>query len=143
MRSEQFSEAWDEFFAAVRRARGRAAQAHTGGALTLAQYQLLAAFDREEELAVGEVALRGGVATPTATRMLSALERDGIVERHASEVDRRSVLVRLTPGGRRLLEAKREVVLGKQRAIFDSLSSEERAQAVSILNRLAIAMEDL
>jgi len=143
MDPERFSEAWDEFFAAVRRARGRAAQAQRPGALTLAQYQLLAVFDRETELSVGDVALAGGVATPTATRMLGALERDGIVARQASEVDRRSVLVRLTPHGRRILKAKREVVQAKQQAIYESLNGDERRQAESILRRLAVAMEDL
>jgi DNA-binding MarR family transcriptional regulator len=141
--AERFSTAWDDFFAAVRRARGRAAQAVTPGALTLAQFQLLAAFEREREMSVSELALAGGVATPTATRMLSGLERDGIVERHGSEVDRRSVLVRLTPKGRRMLKAKRELISEKQRVIYESLTPTERRQAEAILGRLAVAMEDL
>jgi MarR family transcriptional regulator, organic hydroperoxide resistance regulator len=143
MEAERFSEAWDEFFAAVRRARGRAAQGHEPGTLTLAQYQLLAVFEREKELSTGEVALAGGVAAPTATRMLAGLERDGIVERHDSETDRRSVRVQLTEEGRKLLAHKRKRVAAKQKAIYESLDPDERKQAVSILNRLAVAMEDL
>ena len=143
MDAERFADAWDEFFAAVRRARGRAAQAQKPGALTLAQYQLIAVFEREDELSVSEVALAGGVAVPTATRMLSALERDGIVERRSSEVDRRSVRVTLTKLGRQVLKAKREVIAAKQQAIYQSLNPDERGQAVSILNRLAVAMEEL
>lgn len=143
MDAEHFTDAWNEFFAAVRRARGRAAQRLDPGALTLAQYQLLAAFERVREMTVSELALAGGVATPTATRMLFALERDGIVERRNSEVDRRSVRVRLTAKGRRRLARKRELILAKQRAIFDSLTPPERRQAEAILRRLAVAVEDL
>ena len=143
MDAERFSNAWDEFFAAVRRARGRAAQAVAPGSLTLAQFQLLAAFEREPQMSVSELALAGGVATPTATRMLAGLKRDGIVERKASDVDRRSVLVRLTPKGRRMLNAKRKLISAKQRAIYESLTDTERRQAESILHRLAVSMEDL
>jgi len=140
---ELFSEAWDEFFAAVRRARGRAAQRVEPGVLTLAQFQLLAAFEQQPELSVGEVALAGGVATPTATRMLAGLEREGIIERRNSELDRRSVRIRLTAKGRRLLRRKRERVSAKQRAIYESLGTAERRQAESILRRLTVEIEDL
>ena len=140
---EAFRVAWDDFFGAVRRARGRAARESTPGSLTLAQFQLLIAFEDEPELSVGELALAGGVAPPTATRMLASLERDGIVERRASEVDRRSVRVTLTPKGRRILRAKRKLVAAKQRAIFEALTTTERRQAESILRRLAVAMEEL
>jgi DNA-binding MarR family transcriptional regulator len=75
--------------------------------------------------------------------MLTALERDGIVERHSSETDRRCVLVSLTAKGRRMLRAKRDLVLAKQRAIYESLTTTERRQAESILRRLALAVEDL
>jgi DNA-binding MarR family transcriptional regulator len=138
-----FRAAWDEFFAAVRRARGRAARDRKPGSLTLAQFQLLAAFEDARELSVGELALAGGVAPPTATRMLSALERDGLVERRESEADRRSVLVSPTSKGRRLLREKRKLIAAKQQAIFDSLTAREREQAEAILQRLAVAMEEL
>jgi DNA-binding MarR family transcriptional regulator len=53
------------------------------------------------------------------------------------------VRVRLTGQGRRLLQAKREVVLAKQQEIYESLTSTERKQAEAIMRRLAVAMEDL
>jgi DNA-binding MarR family transcriptional regulator len=141
--AERFAAAWNEFFAAVRRARGRAAQESAPGTLSLAQFQLLVAFENERELSVGEIAEAGGVAPPTATRMLVNLERGGIVERTPSQADRRSVTVKLTPRGRRQLTAKRKRIAAKQRAIYESLNTTERRQAEAILHRLATAMEDL
>lgn len=141
--AERFAAAWDEFFSAVRRARGRAAQEAQPGTLTLAQFQLLAAFEGESELSVGAVAEAGGVAPPTATRMLAKLERDGIVERSRCEDDRRSTTVRLTVEGRRLLKRKRALISAKQRTIYESLNAAERRQAEAILHRLAAAVEHL
>ena len=41
------------------------------------------------------------------THMVTRLERDGLVERAVDPADRRSFLVRLTPGGRERLDAAR------------------------------------
>jgi DNA-binding MarR family transcriptional regulator len=138
-----FASAWNEFFESVRRARGRAARDAGPGALTLSQYQLIASLSDEQELTVGDVALAGGVAAPTATRMLATLEREGIVRRVASETDRRQVLVSLTPAGQKLMNEKRKVIAEKQRQVFSMLSETEREQAQHILRRLAGAIEEL
>jgi MarR family transcriptional regulator, organic hydroperoxide resistance regulator len=139
---EDFSGAWDDFLAATRRARGRAAQA-LGAELTLSQYHLLAALSEERELRIGELALAAGVAPPTATRMLQGLESAGVVKRVSSREDRRAVSVRLTAKGRRLLDRKRKLVAAKRRALYESLSPVERGQAERLLTRLAEAIDEL
>jgi DNA-binding MarR family transcriptional regulator len=141
-RTEAFELAWDDFFAATRRARGRASRDRSGG-LSLAQYLLLAPIEAAGELPCGEVALAAGVAAPTATRMLDALARDEIVTREHSTSDRRVVTVRLTPKGSRLVREKGELVSAKRRTIYRSLSPEEREQATALLGRLAEAVEQL
>jgi DNA-binding MarR family transcriptional regulator len=140
---EEFERAWDHFFSAVRRARGRAARETGTEGLTLAQFQLLASFGERNEWPVGELAEAGGVAPPTATRMLDGLERDGVVERSHSTEDRRRVTVRLTPRGRRLLKRKRELVAAKRKELFRSLTRDERHDAQRLLDRLADLIEDL
>lgn len=137
-----FETAWDEFFAALRRARGRSAR-ERGEELTLSQQNLLSALGEHPQLPVGEVALAAGVAPPTATRMLDHLERAGIVRRQHSSRDRRVVTVALTEQGRRLLERKRAAVAEKRRALHESLQPEERAQAERLLHRLAGLIEEL
>ncbi len=137
-----FEAAWDEFFAAIRRARGRAARDH-GKELTLSQYNLLAAFGEHPELPVGEIALAAGVAAPTATRMLDHLERAGIVRRAHSTLDRRVVAVSLTTQGHQLVARKRAHVAEKRRALHDSLTSSEREQAERLLRRLAGLIQEL
>ncbi len=137
-----FEAAWEEFFAALRRLRGRGAR-DRGEELTLSQQNLLTALGEHPQLQVGEVALAAGVAPPTATRMLDHLERGGIVRREHSTRDRRVVTVALTAQGRRLLERKRAAVGEKRRALYESLEPEEREQAQRLLRRLADLIEEL
>ncbi|HEX8104808.1 MAG TPA: MarR family transcriptional regulator [Solirubrobacteraceae bacterium] len=134
----RFNEAWDHFFGAVRRARGRAQRIPEGpGELSLAQYQLLLALHGGAALPVGELAVRGGVSGPTATRALDALARRGIVEREHSAADRRVVTVRLTEAGEQALARKRDFILGKRAELFAELDPDEREQAQRLLRRLA------
>jgi DNA-binding MarR family transcriptional regulator len=142
---EDFERAWDEFFAAIRRARGRAAREMEREGLSLAQFQLLYAFagrERSDGLPVGALAEAAGVAQPTATRMLDGLERQGIIERQPSSEDRRSVTVRLTAQGARLLRRKRELVAAKREEVYRSLPAADRRRAASVLRALAGAFDE-
>jgi MarR family transcriptional regulator, organic hydroperoxide resistance regulator len=139
---ESFVAAWEGFFAAIRRARGRVAQTQ-GDELSLSQHHLLSALAEDTHLRIGELALAAGVAPPTATRMLDALERDGVVKRESSPDDRRAVEVRLTAKGRRRLDEKRRLVESKRRALFDSLTPSEREQAEQLLGHMAELIEEL
>jgi DNA-binding MarR family transcriptional regulator len=135
-------DAWDGFFAAVRRARGRAAR-QRGDTLSLSQSHLLSLLAEEPRARIGELAEAAGVAPPTATRMLDSLERAGVVRRGRSHEDRRAVEVTLTPKGRRLLEQKNDAVRAQRLALEASLSPSEREQAETLLRRLAEAIDEL
>lgn len=137
-----FADALGEFMRAVRRARGRAAARQ--GELSLSQFHVLDALGAAGgPLPVSEVAVAAGIASPTATRMLGALEAEGLVRRARSEEDRRVVRVALTPAGSERLAAKRREVTAWRRRVFASLTPAEREQAARLLDRLAAAVEDL
>lgn len=144
---ETFADAFGEFMRAARRARGRAQSSPSAdGELTLSQYTLLdALLDADGPLTVRELAVGAGVASPTATRMLTGLEQDGLIARERPDAggDRRCVMVRLTDEGRDRLAAKREHVAQWRRDLFDSLLPGEREQAARLLTRLAAAVDDL
>jgi DNA-binding MarR family transcriptional regulator len=136
---QRFSTAWEHFFRTTRRLRAKAGR--FPGELTLPQYHLLEALREQPELPVGTLADRAGVAPPTATRMLDGLARDGIVERHHSETDRRCVLIRLTAAGEQAVETAHDVIEAWRRQVFESLEPEEREPAARLLNRLSQIME--
>lgn len=134
--------AWDEFFTAVNRARGRAARTQADG-LTIPQYRLLSMIADSPQERSGELAERVGVSAPTTTRMLAGLERTGIVRRDPLAADRRAITVTLTAKGTRLLERKEAIVSERRRALYESLSASERRQVRRVLRRLAGAIEAL
>jgi MarR family transcriptional regulator, organic hydroperoxide resistance regulator len=141
---QAFNDALDDFMRAVRRARGRLMVEGKPGELSLSQYHLLDPLERVgEALPVGELAVQAGVSPPTATRMLDALERDGLVARRRQVSDRRLVHVEVTDDGRRAVAAKRRRIASRRAQVYGSLSPAERRQAARILSGLAAAMEEL
>ena len=141
--ADEFSLAWEAFFRATRRARGRSTGPLEGSRLSLAQYQLLEALRATPRLPVSELAASAGVAPPTATRMLDALVRDGIAERTPCTEDRRVVYIGLTPAGREAVaDAARRVAVRRAR-VRDELTPAEQEQAAALLRRLAGIVEAL
>jgi DNA-binding MarR family transcriptional regulator len=139
---ERFGNALEELIRAVLRASGRGVP---GGEteLTLSQYFVMDAM-ADEALTVSEVARAAGVAVPTATRALRALERRGFVDRERNEEeDRRLVTVALTRGGRAVLDEKRTWVHTRQREIFESLTAAERRTVSAALSAIARNIDEL
>ena len=138
---ERFSAALEEFTGALRRARSRAWRQDTP--LSPAQYYLLLALSNEPGLGVGEMAAAAGCTSPTATRMLDGLERDGVVVREPSAEDRRRTIVSLTVRGKRLLAEERRRHDEKKQRLYEQLSPAERRQTEDLLQRLAEVIADL
>jgi DNA-binding MarR family transcriptional regulator len=137
----EFLEAFDAFAQAVRRARG--APASSGEGLTLSQYGLLQCLNGGRTARVRELATEAGIAASTATRILDALERRGIVRRTRADDDRRGVTITLTPLGQQQLQSQHEWLRGRQRAFYENLPTAERELAPDLLLRLAGLIDEL
>ena len=88
---------------------------------------------------IGELARVEQVSPPTMTRLVQALERDGLVAREALEGDARAVRLRATPKGTRILELGRERRVGELASLLESLPSAE----LSVLRAAAHSIERL
>jgi DNA-binding MarR family transcriptional regulator len=139
---DDFTAAWEDFFRAVRRARGRAAAKPPADGLSLAQYHLVAPLGAGRSQTIRALAEAAGVAAPTATRMLDGLERAGHVTRVPQTDDRRRVAVELTPSGRRALARTAATMEAGRRRVSDSLPEPDREQAARLLRRLAAIVEE-
>jgi DNA-binding MarR family transcriptional regulator len=140
--AEEFLDGFDALAAAVRRARGAPAQAE-GPALTLSQYGLLQGLVGRGSARARELADEAGIAPSTATRILDALERRGIVRRRRADDDRRAVAITLTPLGHEVLQAQDDWVRAHQLAFFEALPPEEQELAPDLLVRLAALIDEL
>jgi DNA-binding MarR family transcriptional regulator len=139
---QDFIDGFDELARAVRRARGATA-AGSGHPLTLSQYGLLQPLAGGAQARVGELAAQAGITASTATRILDALERRGMVARTQADGDRRAVAVALTPEGETTLSAQVEWMRSRQRAFFAALADDERAVAPELLCKLAALIDTL
>jgi DNA-binding MarR family transcriptional regulator len=101
-----FAAAFKRATGAVRRLRGRESQ-HPSE-LSYAQCGLLFGLADSGQLSASELAGLAAVAPATATQMLDHLEAGGFVERVRSVLDRRIVLISLTPRGAAEVAARRE-----------------------------------
>ena len=140
--TDDFLAGFDALAQAVRRARGPNGHGADGG-LTLSQYALLEGLHGRRAARVQELAAGAGISASTATRILDALERRGIVERSRSDVDRRAVSVSLTAIGSELLHAEEDWLRGRQRAFYASLPPAEQELAPDLLLRLAALIDEL
>ena len=96
----------------------------------------------DEGLRLGALAEAEGVAPPTLTRIVNALERDGYVERAADPTDGRAQLVRLTEAGRRLIGSGQDSRVAVLLRRLDALTPEDRrrvAEALPALDALSRA----
>jgi len=139
---DDFLAGFDALAQAVRRARGSNGHGADGG-LTLSQYALLEGLHGRRAARVQELAAGAGISASTATRILDALERRGIVERARSDVDRRAVSVSLTALGSELLHAEEDWLRGRQRSFYASLPPAEQELAPDLLLRLAALIDEL
>src|SRR5688500_4370905 len=90
-------------------------------------------------LTLGALAAAEQVRPPTITRIVAALEADGLVQREPSTEDRRVTLVRATPAGENLLHQGRRRRTAQLAAQLAALPARDRAT----LARAADLLESL
>jgi MarR family transcriptional regulator, organic hydroperoxide resistance regulator len=136
----ELGRAFREVFRKLIRMRGR--DTHLGGSeLSYAQFELLIELDERGELSAGELAAAARLTPGTVTQMLDHLAESGHVERVRSEVDRRVVVSRLTPAGRRKIEAKRAVWQSRWEAALEGVEEQDLRAATRVLKLLGTVFE--
>ena len=110
-----------------------------GGDLTPSQASALASVARLGPLPLGELSQVENVRPPTLTKVVAALEEQGLVVRHVDPRDRRVSRVEMTARGSALMAENRVRSDAYLSARLASLSAEDRAaleRAVGVLERL-------
>ncbi len=83
-----------------------------------------------------EIARRLIVTRATVTGLVDSLQRRGFVRRSSHPKDRRSLLVEITPTGRRTLNVMRPLVHRHQRVWLQALSEREQERLIELLGRI-------
>ncbi|WAC42292.1 MarR family winged helix-turn-helix transcriptional regulator [Pedobacter sp. SL55] len=89
-----------------------------------------------EGTAVSALAALLGVKATSLSRMLNNMEESGLIYREASEGDKRSVKVYLTPFGIEKRKLARDVVVSFNEYLNEQLSAKEREQLINTLEKI-------
>ena len=125
---------------------GEASRRSTGlkphRALDRAAYVILRHLQRDGRLSVSALADRINLDGSTVTRQVTALQHDGLVERHPDPKDGRGTVIEATATGIKQVDAVRAA----RRALYDRVlhdwSPTERENLARTLERLANAIDD-
>ena len=104
--------------------------------LNQSQVAALIHLDRVEEISQTDLAARLGMQKAAAGTLIDGLEGKGLVERTRGRDDRRLQLVSITDAGRRVVGEVDRMGEALGTGLRRGISREERAQLVSILQRL-------
>jgi DNA-binding MarR family transcriptional regulator len=104
--------------------------------LHLGQEFYLAQLWREDGITSADLASRTGVSAPAVTKVVSGLERSGLVRRERDASDARLVRVWLTDAGRALREPVTRIWHDCERAFWGGLTDEERRRVREAVGEL-------
>ncbi len=123
---------------ALMRIARRLRQAGSTG-ITPSQLSALATLDRSGPVPLRDLAAAEKVGPSTLTRIVAALEDQGLLERVVDPSDRRVTLASITPAGRTLLTQARDSgtrLLAERIAALDPADAEAVAVALPVLEAL-------
>ena len=104
---------------------------------TLPRFDVLAAlYRRRDGVTMSELSRLLLVSNGNSTTVVDGLEKDGLVRRTASETDRRTVIVALTPKGLSWFEGLAAEHEAQVSGLLDNLSETDLDQLTDILKRM-------
>jgi len=111
--------------------------------VTLPRFDLMAQLDKTPDgLSLGEISRRMMVSNGNVTGLVERLAEDGLVERRASDTDRRSTFVRLTDEGRAAFAEMAAEHAGWVGELFGALSSNDIDILLDRLSRTKASVEN-
>jgi len=108
--------------------------------VTVAQWMVLVVLWETDGLTQKELSQRVAVETATLSRTVDRMERDGLVTRDRSAVDRRQVHVRLTEHGAGLWRDLVPEAEANQERALDGISEDEEELLRTLLRRVITNM---
>ena len=106
------------------------------GDVSFPQYFLLGFLELKGELTMTEIAKKMGHTTAAATGLVDRLEKLGHVERGHAKNDRRKILVRITPSGKRIVSEVRDDMIANLLKMMEHLEPDEQRMWVTIYEKI-------
>jgi len=114
--------------------------------LSVPQWRVLSALATRDGQTVGQIAEFTVLDRSGLGRLLEQMEADGLVQRTSAPDDRRAVLIRLSPAGRKRRAAALPMVVKHYRRLLHGVSAAEYRSLMALLRRVkanAMMMSDV
>jgi len=111
--------------------------------LTIAMWRVLAALWQAGERKSGDLMLDTSIEQSTLSRLISSMEKRGLLTRRRSEADARTVVVKLTAEGRKLTRTLIPYALRNERIALRGFTETEVDQLLAMLARIYENAADL
>lgn len=111
--------------------------------LSVPMWRVLAALWDGGERKAGDLMVDTSIEQSTLSRLLTAMEKRGLLRRRRSEADARAVVVKLTAEGRKLTKALIPYALRNERIALRGFSEQEVDQLLAMLTRIYENAADL
>ncbi len=122
--------------------RARLDELLRGHGVTVLQYTALTVLERRDALTAAELARNSFVTTQSMADLISALERQKLIERRRDPEDRRRVLLNLSPAGIELMRACSPEVDSLERRMVAGLNAAEVGALRRALNSCRTQLAD-
>jgi DNA-binding MarR family transcriptional regulator len=115
----------------------------SGQSASYPRLRVLSALADEAPQRIGELARTVGATSHNVTKLLDALEVEGLVARAADPADARARLVTLTDAGRRACQTLEPHHASAVSAAFDSLTQSELAELARLIGKVTQRLSGL
>lgn len=104
--------------------------------LTSSEWRAMAVLNDYEPLSAKEIVNRSSLDKVNVSRAIARLQKRGFLARHIDPTDRRRVLLRLTPKGKKAMAQLVPLVRDVEERILDGLSRDERDTLLALMARV-------
>ena len=104
--------------------------------LSVPQWRVLSALAAKDGHTVGQIAEFAVLDRSGLGRLLEQMETDGLVERTSAPDDRRAVLIRLSPAGKKRRASAFPVVVAHYRRLLQGVSGPDYKLLMGLLRRM-------
>ena len=109
--------------------------------LTYNQYKTLLSLSDAGPCTLNALSKDLEVATSSASQMVDRLVSMGLVQRSQADGDRRSIVLRISPEGEKILDKVREDIVNRYRHLFHHLRASEQTDLAQAINTLVGILE--
>lgn len=100
------------------------------------KWRILMLLDDKSPSSVGDLARRSVTKMPTLTRMLTRMEKEGLIDKRALEGDRRVVEITMTPKAVNTLRMVQSIGQKVFERAFEGVSADEMTAMTGVLQRI-------